>query len=61
MELSIDFHCISLDINLVKKMFGIKAVDFSVLYVICFCIRLPISQKKTKPDFSCVKVEVIMY
>lgn len=34
-------------------MFEIKAVDFSVLCVIYLCIRLPISEKKTKPDFSC--------
>lgn len=35
-------------------MFEIKAVDFSVLCVIYFCIRLPISVKKTtKSDFSC--------
>lgn len=35
------------------KNFEMKVVDLSELYVICFCLGLPISEKKTKPDFSC--------
>jgi hypothetical protein len=48
------------DIHHVKKMFEIRAVDLSELYVICCCIRLPISEKKQSLISAVMKVEVII-